>query len=126
MRLLLDTQVALWWLTGNKRLAKPVRAVIAQSDCYLSVASVWEVAIKFRLGKLPLSPQTFRDEMATAGATIQPIADAHAIATAGLDIAHSDPFDRLLLATARAERLVLLTADAALLAQGGPDVMKAD
>lgn len=126
MRLLLDTQVALWWLIGNKRLAKPVRAVIAESDCYLSVASVWEVAIKFRLGKLPVPPRTFRDEMAAAGASILPIADAHAIATADLDIAHTDPFDRLLLATARAERIVLLTADAALLAQGGADVMKAD
>lgn len=126
MRLLLDTQVALWWLTGNKRLTRPIRAVIAESDCYLSVASVWELAIKFRLGKLPLSPQTFRDEMAEAGATILPIADAHAIATADLHIPHADPFDRILLATARAERLILLTADTALLAQGGADVLKAD
>jgi len=126
MRLLLDTQVALWWLTANKRLTRQIRAVIAESDCYLSVASVWEVAIKFRLGKLPVSPQTFRDEMSAAGASILPIADSHVIATAGLDIAHSDPFDRLLLATARVERLVLLTADGALLAQGRTEVMKAD
>lgn len=126
MRLLLDTQVALWWLTANKRLTRQIRAVIAESDCYLSVASVWEVAIKFRLGKLPVSPQTFRDEMSAAGATILPIADSHVIATAGLDIAHGDPFDRLLLATARVERLVLLTADGALLAQGRTEVMKAD
>ena len=126
MRLLLDTQVALWWLTGNKRLTKPIRAVIAESDCYLSVASVWEVAIKHRLGKLPVAPQIFRDEMAAAGATMLPIADMHAIATSGLEISHGDPFDRLLLASARIEHLILLTADAALLAQGGPDVMKAD
>ncbi|MGB7989394.1 MAG: type II toxin-antitoxin system VapC family toxin [Candidatus Methylophosphatis roskildensis] len=126
MRLLLDTQVALWWLTGNKRLTKPIRAVIAESDCYLSVASVWEVAIKHRLGKLPVAPQVFRDEMAAAGATMLPIADMHAIATSGLEISHGDPFDRLLLATARIEHLILLTADATLLAQGGPDVMKAD
>ena len=126
MRLLLDTQVALWWLTGNKRLTKPIRAVIAESDCYLSVASVWEVAIKHRLGKLPVAPQIFRDEMAAAGATMLPIADMHAIATSGLEISHGDPFDRLLLATARIEHLILLTADAALLVQGGPDVMKAD
>ena len=126
MRLLLDTQVALWWLTGNKRLTKPIRAVIAESDCYLSVASVWEVAIKHRLGKLPVAPQIFRDEMAAAGATMLPIADTHAIATSGLEISHGDPFDRLLLATARIEHLILLTADAALLVQGGPDVMKAD
>ena len=126
MRLLLDTQVALWWLTGNKRLTKGIRAVIAESDCYLSVASVWEVAIKHRLGKLPVAPQVFRDEMAAAGATMLPIADMHAIATSGLEISHGDPFDRLLLATARIEHLILLTADATLLAQGGPDVMKAD
>ena len=62
MRLLLDTQVALWWLVGSPRLSRSCRDLIANSSCVVSVASIWEVAIKHRLGKLPISPQLFRDE----------------------------------------------------------------
>ncbi len=116
MRLLLDTQVALWWLTGSRRLSKPSRQLVASSPCALSVASVWEVAIKHRLGKLPLAARRFRDEMRSAGAEILPVTDEHALLTAELPVAHGDPFDRLLLAVATAERLTLLTADQALVA----------
>ena len=115
MRLLLDTQVALWWLIGAKRLAPAARRRIAASACAVSVASVWEVAIKHRLGKLPVAPARFRDEMARAGAAILSIEDEHAIGSAAVVIDHADPFDRLLIATALAEGLQLLTADAALL-----------
>lgn len=114
MRVLLDTQIALWWLVASPRLNRLSRDLIADSICVVSVASIWEVAIKYRLGKLPVAPQTFRDEMQAAGATVLPINDMHAIATAELP-GHSDPFDCLLLATAQSEHLVLLTADEALL-----------
>lgn len=114
MRLLLDTQVALWWLTASPRLSRASRERIQGSFCVVSVASVWEVAIKHGLGKLPVSAQRFRDEMRSAGALILSITDAHAVGTAELPTAHRDPFDRLLLSVARAERLVLLTADRAL------------
>ena len=116
MRLLLDTQVALWWLTASPRLSKVSQRLIAQSSCSVSVASIWEVAIKHRLGKLPLSARRFRDEMRSGGALILSVSDEHALATADLPYAHSDPFDRLLLSVAKAEHLVLLTADAALIA----------
>lgn len=115
MRLLLDTQVALWWLVGAKRLDAASRRRIATSECVVSVASVWEVAIKHGLGRLPVSPVRFRDELAQGGATILPIEDEHAIRSAELPTSHGDPFDRLLLATAIAEGLRLLTADRALL-----------
>ncbi len=118
MRLLLDTQVALWWLIGAKRLSEASRRRIAVSACVVSVASIWEVAIKHRLGKLPVPPERFRDDMARGGATILSIHDEHAIASAGLATEHSDPFDRLLMATAFVESLQLLTADAALIAIG--------
>lgn len=118
MRLLLDTQIALWWLIGAKSLSAGSRRRIAASDCIVSVASVWEVAIKHRLGKLPVPPDRFRDEMLHAGATILPIDDEHAIASAALPTDHSDPFDRLLIATALVEGLQLLTADTALIAIG--------
>lgn len=116
MRLLLDTQVALWWLTASTRLSKVSRELIAGSACVVSVASVWEVAIKHRLGKLPVPARRFRDEMRSAGALILPVTDEHALATAELPYARGDPFDRLLLSVAQAEHLVLLTADAALIA----------
>ncbi|MEO5823832.1 MAG: hypothetical protein ABIT71_25280 [Vicinamibacteraceae bacterium] len=67
MRLLLDTQIALWWLTANRRLSKASRDLVATSHCELSVASIWEVAIKHGLGKLAMPPGAFRDEMLAAG-----------------------------------------------------------
>ena len=115
MRLLLDTQVALWWLIGAKRLDAASRRRIAASACVISVASIWEVAIKHRLGRLPVSPLRFRDELALGGAAVLAIEDEHAIRSADLPTEHGDPFDRLLLATAIAEGLRLMTADPALL-----------
>jgi len=116
LRLLLDTQVALWWLTASRRLSKVSLELIAGSSCVVSVASVWEVAIKHRLGKLPVSPRRFRDEMRSAGAVILSVSEEHALGTVELPCAHRDPFDRLLLSVAEAEHLVLLTADEALIA----------
>ncbi|MGH8581031.1 MAG: type II toxin-antitoxin system VapC family toxin [Gammaproteobacteria bacterium] len=118
MRLLLDTQVALWWLVGSSRLNRVSRDLIVTSSCVVSAASIWEVAIKHRLGKLPIPPQLFRDHMQNAGATLLPIADVHAIATTEVPVGHHDPFDRLLLATAQIEHLVLLTGDEGLLRLG--------
>jgi PIN domain nuclease of toxin-antitoxin system len=115
VRLLLDTQVALWWLIGAKRLSVASRKRIASSECVVSVASVWEVAIKHRLGRLPVSPTTFRDQLTQGGAAILPIEDEHAIKSSDLPTNHADPFDRLLLATALVEGLHLLTADGTLL-----------
>ena len=116
MRLLLDTQVALWWLTASRRLSAVSRELIAGSSCVVSVASIWEVAIKHRLGKLPVSPRRFRDEMRSAGAFILSVSDEHALATADLMVAHGDPFDRLLIGVAQVEQLTLLTADRTLIA----------
>ncbi len=115
MKLLLDTQVVLWWLAGSRRLGAAARERIASSYCVISAASVWEVAIKYAIGKLPATPQAFRDQLVIAGVEILPITDAHAIATAALPAGRSDPFDRLLVAVARLERMRLLTADGSLL-----------
>ena len=64
------------------------------------------MAIKYAIGKLPASPQAFRDELVIAGVDILPITDAHAIAASALPAGHSDPFDRLLVAVARLGRCV--------------------
>lgn len=116
MRLLLDTQIALWWLTGSPRLKPLGRSLIAgASFCAVSVASVWEVDLKHRIGKLPVGPREFRDELRAAGFAILSISDGHVLAPPEGAQTHRDPFDRLLLAVALAERLQLLTADSALI-----------
>jgi PIN domain nuclease of toxin-antitoxin system len=121
MRLLLDTQVALWWLTASPRLSQASRELMAGSPCAVSVASIWEVALKHRLGKLPVSPRRFRDEMRSSGTVIVSVHDEHVLAMAGVAASHPDPFDRLLLGVAQAEDLILLTADAALIDLAGKD-----
>lgn len=117
-RLLLDTHVALWWFSAHPRLSEGDRALIASSECYLSAASLWEVAIKFRLGKLPVTPDSLLTAARSGAMRLLPITPEHTVATAHLPAIHHDPFDRLLLAQARLERLELLTADGTLAKYG--------
>ena len=111
MRLLLDTQVMLWWLIDDDRLGPDTRQLIVHRQCVVSVASIWEVAIKHRLGKLPVPPALFRDQSLAAGASILPVLDQHVIETAQLPLVHTDPFDRLLIAQARVEGLMAVSSD---------------
>jgi len=119
MRLLLDTQIALWWLVGSPRLKRAARERIAAAECVVSVASVLEVAIKHRIGKLPVAPDIFANEMRDGGAVILSVSDAHAVAYARLPAGHADPFDLLLVAVAQTEKLKLITADFNLLGYAG-------
>jgi PIN domain nuclease of toxin-antitoxin system len=73
MRLLLDTQVMLWWLLDDPRLRPETRELMAANPCVVSVASLWEVAIKHRLGKLGVAPAVFRDQSLAAGALLLPV-----------------------------------------------------
>lgn len=111
MRLRPDTQILIWWLVDDARLRQDTRDLLSSNPCVVSVGSVWEVAIKHRLGKLPIDPTRFRQEALTAGATLLPIHDDHAIETAHLPAIHADPFDRLLIAQARVEGLMAVSAD---------------
>jgi len=111
VRLLLDTQVMLWWLLGDRRLRRETCELMATSTCMVSVASIWEVAIKHRIGKLSIDPITFRDHSLAVGATLLAINDAHAIETTGLPGIHEDPFDRLIIAQARIEGLTAVSSD---------------
>ncbi|CAA9558904.1 MAG: hypothetical protein AVDCRST_MAG86-441 [uncultured Truepera sp.] len=117
MRLLLDTHAFLWWCADDPRLSR--RAVQAVSDgsreVLLSAVSGWEVAIKARLGKLPLNdvPTTFMARMLERHAFgVLPVTMRHALGDYGLPAHHSDPFDRLLVAQAQLEGLTLVTDDA--------------
>lgn len=127
MRVLLDTHVWLWWNTEPERLAAAARRVIgsARNEVFLSAASVWEMAIKKRLGKLPL-PEPVASyvarRLATGDFKTVAVSSDHAAAVETLEIVHRDPFDRLLVAQARHEGMRLLTVDENVLAYGTPTV----
>lgn len=118
-RLLLDTHVALWWLTAHPRLDEATRTLIAESECLLSVVSVWEVAIKFKLGTLPVAPDALLAAARSAHIGLLAVTAEHAAATVALPLLHGDPFDRLLLAQAGHEHLQFLTADGVFHDYGG-------
>ncbi|MEO7206868.1 MAG: type II toxin-antitoxin system VapC family toxin [Steroidobacteraceae bacterium] len=112
MRLLLDTHIFLWAVMGDSALKAPVRRVIEEADeVYVSVASIWEIAIKVRLGKIEADVDALVDEIAQVGFRDLPIRLRHAAGVAKLPLYHADPFDRLLIAQAIAEPLKLLTVD---------------
>lgn len=71
--------MALWWLTASPRLSSSSRKLLVSSRCAVSVVSVWEVDLKHRLGKLPIAPLRFRDEMRSAGASVLPLTDDHVL-----------------------------------------------
>ena len=115
MRLLLDTHVFLWAVAGSPRLKAPTRRLIeAAEQVYVSAASIWEVAIKARLGKIDADAQALAEVIEASGFRELPVSIAHAAGVAQLPLHHHDPFDRLLIAQALAEPLKLVTADAVL------------
>ena len=110
-RLLLDTHVFLWWKLDDPRLGAPARDLIATADLvFVSAASAWEAAIKAGLGKLALAAD-FASGVAESGFGRLPIGFEHAAETRQLPYHHRDPFDRMLMAQARVERLTLVTHD---------------
>ena len=112
MRLLLDTHILLWLMQDNTRLTQRARGIIDNSaEVCVSVASIWEIAIKWRLGKIEENPQDVVAVMEKAGLIEVPVSRQHAVATSRLPLIHNDPFDRLLVAQAISETMRLLTAD---------------
>lgn len=116
MRVLIDTHVFLWWVEGERALPAKARAVIANpgNECLLSMASVWELAIKAGLGKLKLSLPVRRyvvENVAANGFRLLEIGVAHVGRVEALAQHHGDPFDRLLIAQALEEKLPVVTAD---------------
>ena len=116
MRLLLDTVCWLWMQAAPDRFSDEALALVEdlRHELVLSAASSWEIAVKYAIGKLELPEPPDRyvpDRMATTGVVALPVEHAHALAVAGLPLHHRDPFDRLLIAQARAEGVPVLTAD---------------
>ena len=119
MKLLLDTHVLLWWLAEDPALPARARALMAspESVLFVSAVSLWEIWLKVSLGKLRLPPD-FGEVLTGGDFESLPLMAAHAKGIAELPWHHRDPFDRMLLAQARAESLTLLTADSALTVYG--------
>ena len=119
MRALLDTHLLLWALRNDEALSESARRAIRDSSSvFVSVASLWEIAIKASIGKLRLDTEGLPGAVRRAGFDTLPIETTHLWRIQGLPHHHRDPFDRLLVAQATVEELVLLTADGALKAYG--------
>jgi PIN domain nuclease of toxin-antitoxin system len=121
VKLLLDTHVVLWWTHDADRVSAPAHELLAdpRHEVLLSAAVAWEIAIKRALGKLQVRAGLV-SELVRDGATALPVSVAHAEAVAELPPHHRDPFDRLLVAQARAEGATLVSGDPALRAYGVP------
>jgi PIN domain nuclease of toxin-antitoxin system len=114
VRLLLDTHAFLWWLAGENALSPAARKAIAdgKNTIFLSAASAWEIATKYRIGKLPGVASIVGDlgaVMADQGFTDLPISLHHAQVAGTLPGVHRDPFDRILVAQALLEKLLLVS-----------------
>ena len=114
MRLLLDTHALLWWLNDAPELRDAARRLISDpdNDILVSVVSLWEIAIKTRLGKLDASLDDILAVLPDQGFQRLGVEDAHLAALARLPHHHRDPFDHLLIAQAIAEKAAFLTQDA--------------
>ena len=121
MRILLDTHLLLWALAEPEKLSATTRNRLDAAEVFVSAASVWEVSIKVALGKLEADPSELLAAIEPAGFELLPITGLHAAAVAALPLLHRDPFDRMLVAQARTEPLILLTNDT-VLEQYGPGI----
>ena len=106
----------LWFVFGNVQLSEAARNAIEDeaSTCFLSMASVWEMAVKVSIGKLPLEEPLdvfIPDQLQRNGIQLLPIHLAHALRVASLPFVHKDPFDRLIIAQGLVEPMPIVSAD---------------
>ncbi len=114
MHALLDTHALLWWLSDDEALTKSARKIIEKTEnvVLVSAASAWEIAIKVRLGKLPIAVELtadFAGSLERERFQILPISGEHAIRAGLLPGSHKDPFDRMLIAQAQAENIPIVS-----------------
>lgn len=121
---LLDTHLVLWAVYASARLGAEAREILESEDTEprFSAANLWEMGITPALGRpdFTADARTLRRALLSNGWTELPITGSHAIEAAALPAPHRDPFDRILLAQARIEGIILLTADQAVAAYGSP------
>jgi len=117
VRLLLDTHTLLWWLAGDQALSDAACEAIADPDneVFISAASAWEIATKYRLGRLPgaaLIAADIAGAVASQGFTELPISIRDGQAAGRLPAVHKDPFDRMLIAQAITAGMVIVSNEA--------------
>jgi PIN domain nuclease of toxin-antitoxin system len=123
VKLLLDTHAVLWWATGSGKLSKKAAAAISSpaNEPLISAVSAWEIAVKLRKGTLSL-PRHLAAETprlpARLGFPVLELTWSHAERAASWDVAHGDPFDRILAAQSEIENIPLVTRDPAFLEFG--------
>ena len=122
MKLLLDTHAFLWWLADDPKLQAAAREAVIdpKSVVYVSAVTLWEIAIKSRLGKLDAGSADLLGEIAANDFLELPVSSRHALLAGSLPLHHDDPFDRMLIAQAWMEELTLVTRDGAFAAYGVP------
>ncbi|WP_175885755.1 type II toxin-antitoxin system VapC family toxin [Burkholderia sp. BCC0044] len=124
MRLLFDTHIFLWMVANNPKLSAHARRLIDSADeVFISSASIWEVAIKAGKGKLDVDVDRLVDKLKTSQYRELPVRAVHGAAVRHLPHHHGDPFDRLLVAQASYEPMVLITADGHLARYGASKIL---
>jgi PIN domain nuclease of toxin-antitoxin system len=118
VRVLLDTHLLLWALASPSKMPAAASRMINDEDIYVSAASIWEISIKISLGKMRGDPREVIEALDPAGFRSLPITHEHAARVLVLPPIHKDPFDRMLVAQALSEPMILLTNDAALAGYG--------
>jgi PIN domain nuclease of toxin-antitoxin system len=116
VRLLVDTHAFLWWIAEDARLSMTAgeRLKDRANEVFVSMVSVWEIAIKVGIGRLRLPGELggfLADQLAISGFAVLPITFDHAVSVHALPMHHRDPFDRLLIAQSRFESLPLVSLD---------------
>ncbi len=124
MRLLLDTHVLIWWDEGTRLKPEASRSIRDADQVFVSSATAWEIAIKTSLGRL-VTKRTVAEALLENHFEELPIHIRHAAEVARLPWHHRDPFDRLLIAQARTDRLTIITRDRAFQAYPGLKLISA-
>jgi PIN domain nuclease of toxin-antitoxin system len=113
MKFLLDTHALLWWLADDRRLGRQARELVADpgNDVLVSMVSLWEIAVKTRIGKLQADIGEIIGAVQQEGFTLLDIGTPHLLTLAGLPMHHRDPFDHLLIAQAITENATFMSGD---------------
>lgn len=109
---LIDSHILIWLLFEPQHLSERCRRAVEEAqELYVSLASLWELTLKFNKGLLKYQPGTIAEGYKKMNITLLPVTEAHILATSTIDLPHKDPFDNLLVAQAKVGGMTLLTYD---------------